>query len=30
MTNYNFIVDHSNPRNRKIVNEFGKEMKCDI
>ena len=30
MTNYNLLVDHSNLRDRKILYEFGKEMKCDI
>ena len=30
MTNYKFNVDHSNPQDRKIICEFGKEMKFDI
>ena len=27
---YIFNVDHSNPRDRKLVYEFGKEMKSDV
>ena len=29
-TNYKFNVDHSNPWDRKLVYEFGKEMKISI
>ena len=28
--NYYFIVDHSNQQDRKLICEFGKEMKFDI
>ena len=27
MTNYDFNVSHSNPKNHKLIYEFGKEMK---
>ena len=30
MTKYKLKVDHSNPQDRKLVYEFGKEMKFDI
>ena len=30
MTNHNFNVDHSNPQDRKLLYEFGKETKFDI
>ena len=30
ITNYDFIVDHSNQQDRKLMYEFGKEMKFDI
>ena len=30
MTNYKFNVDHSNPQHRKLIYEFGKEMKFHI
>ena len=30
MTNYDFNVDHSNAKDRKLIYEFGKEMKFNI
>ena len=30
MTNFEFNIDHSNPQDRKIIFEFGKEMKFDF
>ena len=30
ITNYDFNVDHSNPQDRKLIYEFGKEMNFDI
>ena len=27
---YDFNVDHSNPQDRKVIYEFGKEMQFDI
>ena len=30
MTNYKFNIDHSNPQDRKLIYEFGEEMKFDI
>ena len=30
MTNYNFNVDHSNPQDRELFYEFGKELKFNI
>ena len=30
MTNFEFNKDHSNPQDRKIIFEFGKEMKFDF
>ena len=30
MTNYDFNVSHSNPKNQKLIFEFGKEMKFNI
>ena len=30
MTKYDFNVDHSNQQDRKLIHEFGKEMKFDI
>ena len=29
ITNYDFIVDHSNPQDHKLIYEFGKEIKFD-
>ena len=30
MTIYDFIVDQSNPQDRKIISEFGKKVKFNI
>ena len=30
ITNYDFNVDHSDQQDRKLISEFGKEMKFDI
>ena len=30
ITNYDFIVDQCNQQDRKLICEFGKEMKFDI
>ena len=30
MTNYDFNVSHSNPKNRKLIYEFGKELDFNI
>ena len=30
ITNYKFNVDHSNPQDKKLIYQFGKEMKYDI
>ena len=30
ITNYKFNVDHSNTQDKKLIYQFGKEMKCDI
>ena len=30
ITNYKFNVDHSSPQDKKLIYEFGKEMKYDI
>ena len=30
ITNYDFNVDHSNQQDRKLIYEFGREMKFDI
>ena len=30
MTNYDFNVSHSNPKDQKLIYKFGKSMKFDI
>ena len=30
MTNYDFNVSHSNPKDQKLIYEFGKETNCNI
>ena len=30
MTSYKFKITHSNPQDRKLIHEFGKEMKTNI
>ena len=30
MTNYNFMIDHSNPQDQKLIYEFAKELNFDI
>ena len=30
MTTYHFIVDHSDPQDRKVIQEFGKKIMFDI
>ena len=30
MTHYDFNVSHSNPKDQKLIYEFGKKMKFDI
>ena len=30
MTNYDFNVSHSNPKDQKLIYEFGKEMNFNI